>query len=792
MPTSGVNLLVIAQFDSRRDTIPKHESMDWDTLAGRLSTHLEVGAKDRAPLWSPARFLPGTTRAKANVVSVGVLACDLDDGTPPDQVRQWLDGLEFLIHSTFSHSDEQPRLRAVIQLVEPIPAADYDQVWRQVNRELFGGHLDPSTRDSSRMSYWPSRPPGGASPVVVHGRGEPLDWHALEPLPVLEHRRGHLPRPASDHPARRRAEGMLEKWTRRLAEVQPHTGRHWQLLRFAYAAGGLIPDGYLTTAAVRAALLEACEANQLIADDGPSNVLRTIDDGLREGGLEPWSPADLGDSPTWSSRSGLSTPLGSRGVNRQNGHTSLEPAAKAAARAVEGHRPLTDLGNAERLIDAHGQDLRYCFALHRWLVWDGLIWGDHPERVEQLAASVVRAIQQVEANDPSLSRKDRGRIFTHGLRSEAHARIKAMIDLARSLPGVAIATEDLDRDPWLLGVGNGTVDLRLGQLQAPRREDLLTRMTSVLFDATARCPTWDAFLAETFGGAQDLVDFVRRAVGYTLVGVGHERVLFVVYGPPRSGKTTFLETLGHVLGPYATSSSQIILLVSYDTRERDIALAQLQPPMRFVYVAETGEGRRFDENFVKKLTGDDTVPARGLYVSPFRYLPTFTLWLGTNNRPTADDSSGALWDRLRPIPFAHRVDDEHVQRGLIQQLHNEAPGILRWAVESALLWQRDGLGMPPAIVEALHDYRSTQRGLEQFLVEECIFNDGLSASGASLTAAYHAWAQNEGHKPRHPRVVAQALRARGCGSHLDHYGRTLWTGVMLRQSPPSSVLLGGR
>src|SRR2546425_1193726 len=124
-----------------------------------------------------------------------------------------------------------------------------------------------------------------------------------------------------------------------------------------------------------------------------------------------------------------------------------------------------------------------------------------------------------------------------------------MVKLVRS--ALAKPPSAFDRDPWLLNVQTGTVDLRSGELHPHRREDLLTKLAPVVHDPVARCPRWERFLLEIMDGDETLVRYLQRVVGYTLSGDIRHHAFFLLYGTGANGKSTFLETLRALLGDYA-------------------------------------------------------------------------------------------------------------------------------------------------------------------------------------------------------------------------------------------------
>jgi putative DNA primase/helicase len=394
------------------------------------------------------------------------------------------------------------------------------------------------------------------------------------------------------------------------------------------------------------------------------------------------------------------------------------------------------------------------------LVWNGHFWRADRVAAEALAKRTIDSGYARLAEGSDREAKER---LAHLRRSGQSQRITGMLHLARSEAPVGVRSHQLDADPWLLNAKNGTIDLRSGCLRKPSRTDLLTRAAPTAFEPDAPCPEWLAFLDHTFGRDAELIDYAARALGYTLVGGNPARVLFIPYGPPRTGKSTFLESVGHVLGEYARATT-VRLLLATDNRaehEAEIALSALVPPVRLVWSVETSEDQRFDAGRVNHITGDDTLSARRLYHGRIEFRPSFTPMIGTNHYPRVDDSSGAIWDRLRPVPFMNRLQEDEVDLGLRDRLHAEAVGIFAWLVRGCLAWQEHGLAAPGVAVESLREYRQAQRTTESYVDECLVWREGLWSSAADLYADYSGWCQREGVFRRSSTALGWALRARG-------------------------------
>jgi putative DNA primase/helicase len=303
----------------------------------------------------------------------------------------------------------------------------------------------------------------------------------------------------------------------------------------------------------------------------------------------------------------------------------------------------TELGNARRLVRLFGHRIGYVHPWRRWLVYDGIRWApDETGELERLAKETVLSIYREAL--AAESDTERSELAKWAARCESHAQLRAMIDLAASEPGIPAVPDELDADPWVLNVENGTLDLRRGLLRAHEPADLITKFAPVAWDPAAPAPAWAGFLERILPGDPALFGFLQRAIGYSLTGNTGEQTLFFLHGRGSNGKSTLLETLRALLGDYGMQADAGTFL----DRRRDGAnndLARLRSA-RFVAAIKAGEGQRLAEALVKTVTGGDTISARLLYSEFFEFRPQFKLWLAANHKPVIRGTDYAMWRRI--------------------------------------------------------------------------------------------------------------------------------------------------
>jgi putative DNA primase/helicase len=454
----------------------------------------------------------------------------------------------------------------------------------------------------------------------------------------------------------------------------------------------------------------------------------------------------------------------------------------------------TDLGNARRLVDRHGDNVRFIPEWRKWIVWQKGRWElDMDGAVMRLAKATVEAMY-TEALALT-KEQDRAALLRHALRSQAEARLKAMVALAETEVVVVVPASKLDADPWVLGVENGVIDLRTGTFRQARREDLITKRANVSFDPTASCPNWLKFLDTVTGSNPDLQAYVRRVVGYTLTGSVGEEVLFVLYGTGSNGKSTFRETLHAILGDYALAADAALLTERKKQGGATEEIARLKG-RRLVAVNETAENDHLNEARVKFITSQDTISARNLYGHLFDFFPSHKAFLSTNHKPIVRGTDEGIWRRVQLIPFLVTIAKTAVEKNFRERrLMPEFPGILNWALAGLADYLRQGLNPPKTVLASTEDYRNDMDVIGQWL-DECCDQDPSASIPTSLAHAdYSRWAQDEVGWTLSKLAFRRNLADRGFGAKKGSGGRRMVQGLRLKsftcpQPPVGTGVLG--
>lgn len=437
---------------------------------------------------------------------------------------------------------------------------------------------------------------------------------------------------------------------------------------------------------------------------------------------------------------------------------------------------LTEMGNAERLIARQGEDIRYCKALG-FCVWDGTRWrADAELTVRKWAKATVRAMyaeaaelaQAASGTDASEESKalaaESMDLLKWARKSETDRMIGAMLNLIKDTCEVDASV--FDAKPMLFNVRNGTIDLQTGELYVHRREDYLMQRSRVLFDVNAQCPIFIRFVEQIMCNREELAMYLQRALGYCLSGSVKEQVWHLLVGEGENGKSTLMETITYVLDEYAGMLEPESVTVggrSADPNAPSPETASLKGK-RFVKVTETEEGARIAPARIKRLSGADELRGRHLKRDLFSFMPTFKLWLYTNHRPQARETTHAFWRRVRYIPFdfnLRTLPPEAKDPELPAKLRAEASGILAWLVRGCLAWQSTGLKPPKEVMEATESYKRDSDLLQMFLDEHVITVAQGSVSAKAIYGRYTTWCDEYGERPLSQRRLGDALTERG-------------------------------
>ena len=473
----------------------------------------------------------------------------------------------------------------------------------------------------------------------------------------------------------------------------------------------------------------------------------------------------------------------------------------------------TDAGNVALLFNLTAGDLRYVVERKQWIVWRGDRWqldkGNAATHQKMLKVSAHhrklgdKRLKEAEAAGNPEQRKNLSDAGKVSLKWAAQCRNKnrldAMLMIAQRDSRFLIEANQLDSDPWLLGVGNGVVDLRTGVLRPDSKTDLVLKRCVAEYDPHARAPRWNQFIEEitaapgavlngkvTGVSRLHLAEYLQKALGYCLTGRVNEHIMFIAIGRGANGKNVLLDTFKSIAGDYCeTIAPEVLMATRLDgNAEQASPSTRKLAGARCAISSESKDGQRLDIAVVKRHTGGGTMTARALHENPMTFEITHKLWLMTNHSPRVDHMDEATKGRLHLIPFdmkwnrpgETRPDPTlpNADKHLMDTLAAEKAGILLWLVAGAVKYHMNGLMPPNEVVAFTTSYIESQDTLARWLNEECevcSIDQGLVSK--ELLASYLDFCAQEDETPQidKPNNLSRKLKA------LDYASKKTKNGV---------------
>lgn len=426
------------------------------------------------------------------------------------------------------------------------------------------------------------------------------------------------------------------------------------------------------------------------------------------------------------------------------GHSYVTPASEG-----EQHRGQARI--AYRLAAVNSGLLMYVRGLG-WHVWDGSRWAvDERDRARVAVLEVLRAALADSLDDAELRADVR--------KCETASGIEGVLSIASALPALRAGTDDLDADPYLLNVANGTLDLRTRALRPHDPADRITRVCTGAYAPDADPDAWASFLAAILPDPAERA-YLQRVIGQSVFGAVREHLFPVLTGTGANGKGTAYGAIVHAMGDYARIIDPALLMA----RERGSGGPEMMQLFgaRLVIGSETEDGKQLDAALMKRLTGGDQITARHLYQAPVTWSPSHQLVYVTNHLPKVNGNDPAVWRRVRVIPFDVVVPEERRDPGLPEQLTLAADAVLTWAVQGWFDYEdQGGMGEPDAVQRATDGYQTDSDPVKRFAQDYCVTGPSCSVLARDLFIAWTRWAEADGS----PRLSEKAF-----GAELDRLG----------------------
>lgn len=398
------------------------------------------------------------------------------------------------------------------------------------------------------------------------------------------------------------------------------------------------------------------------------------------------------------------------------------------------------------------EQLRYDHRERKWYFFGGVVWVFDDQAPLRAARAFVEA----------MSGSETGTVHTSLSRFRTAAGLRALVSHAELLKEIHITSDRFDTDPNLLAVQNGVIDLRTGTFRMARATDYLLRQTNVSFDPDAYAERWFKFMKSITLHDKELYRFLRRALGYSLLGHANLQLFFLAIGSGANGKGVLLRTVQKLLGEYARSVAPNLMTTAYsgNVNSPSPALARLQGS-RLVVCTELPVGKGLDEAFVKQYAGGDEISARAAYGDIIAFKPEGKLWLSSNDVPHIEASNSAMWRRVKPIPFDACFLGQDADPDLEEELAEEGSGILNWLIGGALSFVERGLGSCPAVDALEERMRKEADSVLAWFEEVCCVENCARTSSSQAYESYLTFCRRAGRRALTQPLFLANLKRKG-------------------------------
>ena len=456
---------------------------------------------------------------------------------------------------------------------------------------------------------------------------------------------------------------------------------------------------------------------------------------------------------------------------------------------------LDESGQADHLLRSFKGQALYAEELKTWIVFKNGRWTAQfgTSIVKEAYVRLAKSLYDDYAADIDLDHAtDEDKAYAKSAESFSKQRAwrawrDNVINIAQGRALVPV--EALDRDPRLLAVGNGTLDLTTYTLREGRPEDMLTVGSSVNYVPDAPREQWLRFIGDVSCGDESLASYLQRFAGYCLTGDVSEQTFWVWLGPGgANGKDTFGNSLANVLGcDLAKEMAFATIAATKAKRSGSEASSDLMAlrGVRLIKTTEPAREQAINEALVKQMTGKSWISARELHAKQVTFRMTGKLAILTNHPPALDVTDQGLRRRIVVVPWNAKFrTGENRKLDMEERLAAEVEGILAWMVEG--LKEYDRIGLDPStcstVAQATAEYLENRNPLQPVVEAGYIVLDPESRDtpGQALREAIaDYWDDHPGVPRLADDELSDALNALGCFRRKTNHG-ALWSGVRLR------------
>lgn len=440
-----------------------------------------------------------------------------------------------------------------------------------------------------------------------------------------------------------------------------------------------------------------------------------------------------------------------------------------------------DKGNGQLFADVFKDRCRYNVTAKEWYRYNGRNWEEDTGAMEvsrqakELSEALLSYSFTIDEGKKDGYRK-------HIIRLGQLRYRRTMVEDARDR--YYITSDDLDQDLYLFNCQNGVIDLRTFQFREHNPDDLLSKISNVVYEPGVRSQDFEKFYDEVMMGDTEKKEYLQKLLGYSLTGDTREESAYFLYGATtRNGKGTLMGTYDYMLGStegYAMNILPETLAQKKvkDSRQASGDIARLKS-CRFLNMSEPPKRMMFDVALFKTLLGRDPITARHLREREFEFLPVFKLFINTNFLPVITDDTVFTSGRINVITFDKHFKENERDKGLKNRLRKQQniSGFFNWCLEGLKNFYKDGAIPPATVTAATDEYRSLSDKVGNF-IQECLEESEKNCKAKDVYDTYKTWCAVYGYGSENKGNFFAELKGKGLLSENGTVNRVNYKNVV--------------
>lgn len=443
----------------------------------------------------------------------------------------------------------------------------------------------------------------------------------------------------------------------------------------------------------------------------------------------------------------------------------------------------TDRGGAQLLFNCLKGFVKFNHSRDQWLIYNTVCWiYDRTSKINEIMLNVGNQYRKVAMKD--FDKIDFALISQVSKWENVNTASKVLKSLS-TMKDIAVTEDELDNNPYLFCLQNGTYNFATMEFQENNQADLITICADYVYEKGSEPSKWLKFLNKIFNYDEQLITFIQIFIGVSLTGISSFDKLLFFYGSGKNGKSVLIQVLTMLLGRYAVKIPARVVQTEKFTNYGQIQneIARLKGT-RLAIAAETEEELKLSEATVKDLTGNDVLVGNYKYKDSFEFQPTHKLLMYGNHKPLVKGSDDGIWRRIAVVPFNVTISNEEQVPSdvLLKDFQKELPSIFCWAINGFRKWKDWDKKLPDSITSEINDYKFDSDHVLNFLDENVIEKTDAEIKHDDLYTFYLGWCKNNDYVPKYKRSITKYLKDRNWISRQAGGRKTVWLNKSFKET----------